>query len=100
MGFDAVCADADDADASFGEVGVGVAHGAGLFGAAGGVGFGVEEDGDVGGAFVGVGEVDGFAVLVGGFESWGVDWRVDFDALSCMEVGGGEHEGGGDDGGE
>ena len=63
LGFGFVSGDAEDLDAFFGEVGEGITEGAGLFGAAGGVGFGVEEDD--GGAFgVDVFEGDGFAVLI------------------------------------
>ena len=60
--FDGVAGDAEDDDAGLLEFFEGVAEAAGLDGAAGGVGAGVEEE-DYGGVFV-VGEVDGLAVLV------------------------------------
>ena len=59
---DSVAGDAEDGDAGLLELVEDVAEAAGLDGAAGGIGAGVEEE-DYGGGFE-VGEVDGLAVLI------------------------------------
>jgi hypothetical protein len=72
LGFDGIGADADDFDAFFGKFFVGIAKGAGLLGATGGVGLGVEVNEGVafGGDFLDV-DVFAFFRLLGDVRSGG-----------------------------
>ena len=96
LGGDVVSADADDVDAGFGKIGVGIAEATGLGGAAGGVGLGVEiDEGEA--FFVDVLKLHNIAVLILGFGLGGVVGH-DFFAFAGLGEQGGEKAHGDDKG--